>query len=201
MHTIPINVYGECMGDNNKIAGHILPREFYRDLMTFFMDMGQNRLNHHSVMGGVVNLIGHALDKEKRVVANHQIPQEYIERAHDELIHATDRYVYNVAHLIKIHKFIPYLIERHGERIRYEDPDTLPKSMPKGEWEDSVYCRLDFEEASDVKRFNAEQRVNFWEINLPVYQDINNLWEELKSTVESSYTNLESLRFLMTPET
>lgn len=184
-----------------EIVGHILPKEFYRDMALFFQGMGQRTIDYHSTINGISNLLRYAVNDDGQIIANHSIPQEIIEQAHDELLATIDDRIFCMMHLVKINSFITHIIDKFGPVFRYEDPKTIIKEMPTGEWDKNVYCRFDFDLAAEIKTHNETTRVNFWEINLPVYCEQKVIWKDFEKLLSDGYTYLHSLRHLMSPKT
>lgn len=184
----------------DKIAGHILHRDFFEGMKTFFENMSESRLNHFSVMNDVVALLNSGVIKEDNTaIANHTIPQKALIIAHADAMASTDAQLCYLAHLLKIIKFMPQVGVEFGGQIYYEAPDSLPKHVPKGEWRENIFCHQDFESATEHRQHNKSTNLNYitWDLNL--FSDADYVDLAMQHIILDSYTNINSLRFMMSP--
>lgn len=190
----------------NKIAGHILSETFYNGTKAMLGAQAQSALDYQKVINGVDALLNtHMAELPNGSVvmsANPSQPQSVYETAHDELLNLIDNRVFHLAHLIKINNFMPHLINKFGTQILLQEvhKNGVDEVEP-GEWQDNIYCRYNFEKASDSRHNPRTETVFFVSVNLDEYSDLNVISEDMGVLFEQGYTRLNLLRNFMTPDT
>lgn len=190
----------------NKIAGHILSETFYKDTKVLLGRLAKSALLYNNITQGVDTLLETHMTVSPRghviMSANPTQPQSVYETAHDELLNVIDNRAFHLAHLIKINNFLPHLINRFTEEFLYSETVEEGVSEPdQGVWEDNVYCRYNFEQASQARQnpfCETEFTVN---IHLNNYMDLDAISEDMGTILENGYSRLNLLRLFMSPDT
>lgn len=185
------------MGD---VAGHILHQDFFDNMRIYLENMSESRLDYLQIMGRTAFLLNSAVH-DGVAVANHTVCQNKLLETHIELMTSTDMQLVYLSHLGKIVDFMPDVAYRLGSPFVYEDPETLPRDIPKGHWQGDIYCCQDFTEATENRKHNRSTKTNSIEWDLDLYSDLHSIRQAMGEIIKSSYINIDSLRFLMSQRT
>ncbi len=185
------------MGDNNKIAGHILPKDFYnrnRELLTGFA------LANYGLLNAQVNADKTLSDLDEYSVNRDCVTQDKIEEAHDHLLMLTDLRICHLCHLLKIHNFIPLLVSKLGDDFVMRAFLSEGTKEPQVENDGNV-ASFNFAQANKKIQCNLGTSAITLGFSLSAYATPQTIVDVINTQIESSFKRLHELRKHFTHET
>jgi hypothetical protein len=185
------------MGDNNKIAGHILPKDFYnrhKDILRRFA------LANYGLLNAQVNADKVLSDLDEYSVNRDHVTQGQIEQAHDHLLMLTDLRLFHLCHLLKIHNFIPLLVSKLGDDFVMREFLAEGTKEPQVEHDGNV-ASFNFRQAKEKIQCNLGTNAITLGFSLSAYSNPQTIIDVIDTQIESSFKRLHELRKYFTHET
>lgn len=176
------------MGDT--INNAIEPKGFLREVPLFFRSMAMATIEYKRTLDSVDPYMAE-YEFEGSVIANRVTPQDVISDFHDNVLENLDCVLFFWSHLLKNKRTLPLIVEKYGDVLFFDHPDTVPNENQNCENNGNIIS-LDFKTTAQIER---------WKIDLSDYQDSSAIIDLIGQKLSEGYSTLEYLRKFMDDKT